>query len=788
MVSIVFLAVFLPLTHPVKAVFVYGLADSCTGTRNGSYTLKTEHPSGNTSSSANGQDFTSGGSNYRLGYVDIYLSKTASPTANLTCALYNSTGSVPTGSPVAYSDNIVNSSTLPVHLSYSWVMFNFSAQVITIKANSYYSLIVEVNSTHVDGTDYVRVGQITGGGAHTGNNAYYKNSAWGAGASDVMFRLYNLTVSDATNPLYRNADSEHSTIEEGDSNELYAEGYDESGLDMAWLATNETGGTWKNYTETYRSIADVDEISKFQVPLANNPTQGLAVNDTHVWWTNNSVIHLYTRAGNEVLNHTNANADGTDMSQVNGIEWNGDPNYPDYLWVSSHNNTPHEESYIKIYNRDTLAYIEEHEVGNSQWRSEDVTWFNGSWWVTYHSYNYTRRFNTTWHYQEEYLLSYPNVVGYNWQMYQSGKFNGNFFYCNRHASSATDTLDVYHWNGSGLDTVMRVLPANRSDGDSGQGIYFDPSNSTVLWWCYRGVGQDYIANSSINWNTTAGQIYDPVYYDSPFDCGDAELSWTWSNFTWDNSSLSSGVIGWRIYYNDTSGNENVTSIATFRFLINLDLALWGNVAFLASLARGVESETLFFDEVTLSYSFSRTLENQRSFSEIVDPLISFNREVELSKLMVEETSTYSFMSRGLEKQSLFFETVNIIEGMFSSVVSALLDVSYFLFGNVLSFSSLESGKELLRSFSGEVNFLGGLGRGISLKNVLFNGVTLLDSLFTVTPIELSFLFFQSVQVLSGLISSTDATGYVLNDALLLACFACVLAFASIGLIFIVKRD
>jgi len=49
----------------------------------------------------------------------------------------------------------------------------------------------------------------------------------------------------------------------------------------------------------------------------------------------------------------------------------------------------------------------------------------------------------------------------------------------------------------------------------------------------------------------------------------------WSNFTWQNSSLPTGtIVAWRIYANDTFGNENTTSIMTFEIrptylLVNL---------------------------------------------------------------------------------------------------------------------------------------------------------------------------------------------------------------------------
>ncbi len=40
--------------------------------------------------------------------------------------------------------------------------------------------------------------------------------------------------------------------------------------------------------------------------------------------------------------------------------------------------------------------------------------------------------------------------------------------------------------------------------------------------------------------------------------------WQWSNFTWENPSISIGTqVGWRIYYNDTSGNVNYTPAMSF---------------------------------------------------------------------------------------------------------------------------------------------------------------------------------------------------------------------------------
>ena len=51
-------------------------------------------------------------------------------------------------------------------------------------------------------------------------------------------------------------------------------------------------------------------------------------------------------------------------------------------------------------------------------------------------------------------------------------------------------------------------------------------------------------------------------YNSPIDLNGTS---DWSNFTWLNSSVI-GVIGWKIYVNDTSGNENSTEIDSFEVL------------------------------------------------------------------------------------------------------------------------------------------------------------------------------------------------------------------------------
>jgi hypothetical protein len=76
-----------------------------------------------------------------------------------------------------------------------------------------------------------------------------------------------------------------------------------------------------------------------------------------------------------------------------------------------------------------------------------------------------------------------------------------------------------------------------------------------------------ISEIGLNWTLLAtnesGIWQNKTVYGSPMGMNNAVGAWKWSNFTWSNSSIAQGTIAWRIYYNDSSGNQNVTSIQTF---------------------------------------------------------------------------------------------------------------------------------------------------------------------------------------------------------------------------------
>jgi len=68
-----------------------------------------------------------------------------------------------------------------------------------------------------------------------------------------------------------------------------------------------------------------------------------------------------------------------------------------------------------------------------------------------------------------------------------------------------------------------------------------------------------------------GKNYTDGTYNSPITLSGKT---DWSNFTWQNENIKSGVIAWRIYANDTSGNENVTSMGTFQVVSIYNFEVW----------------------------------------------------------------------------------------------------------------------------------------------------------------------------------------------------------------------
>ena len=150
--------------------------------------------------------------------------------------------------------------------------------------------------------------------------------------------------------------------------------------------------------------------------------------------------------------------------------------------------------------------------------------------------------------------------------------------CNGTYDASLITTSSAQWydiitSGCQLNTSTEyAMVARTSTGDASNLISWirDDDNQ------YSGGEFEYSTNSGLSWTTYSGYDYlfevygssftwqNKTAYNSPMNMNDAVNTWTWSNFTWQNASIVSGtIVGWRIYYNDTSNNTNVTNVMTF---------------------------------------------------------------------------------------------------------------------------------------------------------------------------------------------------------------------------------
>jgi len=121
---------------------------------------------------------------------------------------------------------------------------------------------------------------------------------------------------------------------------------------------------------------------------------------------------------------------------------------------------------------------------------------------------------------------------------------------------AKDTNNAWSVSSHTLTTIEADVkkPLWKNQGQSNSTA--DPRKEIKLYaQGYDEIGLDYAwlkTNETGSW-----EVYDTI------NMQDA-TAWKWSNFTW--SGIGNGVVAWKIYYNDTSGNENATNIMTFNVI------------------------------------------------------------------------------------------------------------------------------------------------------------------------------------------------------------------------------
>ncbi|MBI5697891.1 MAG: DUF2341 domain-containing protein, partial [Thaumarchaeota archaeon] len=453
---------------------------------------------------------------------------------------------------------------------------------------------------------------VTGGGSH--NVVFYCNDTNGnMGSSSIRYFTLN------TPPLWRNqgTNDTDNTILQGQGINLSAQGYDAVGLDWAWLSTNETG-QWRNYTEmtswwnsswgkrsniTINNSANSNTLTNYQVfvNVSYDSDMNTTFKDLRFTWYN-STSQTETEIPYWIQN--NVSSSYADVwIKVPSIANNSYGTVYMYYGNPSVNSTSNGTNTFVLFDdfEDgtlnpmwTVYQLTTYSETGGKWQVDDP--FDSTWnvWKTgiYTSFSLSNGFHAK-----------VNVLEWIEQAVDLGQDGISLLDASDALKASIrmgDSWDVDSgqkvavWGTASYGGGAGTLPAS---GSAKIEIYSDQNNNYNLKWDGTSIlsGTEAISDVSklvlttlqySNYAPKKARFSDiivrkyflpeptttvgteetpsqPKYYSSPMNMNDA-TSWTWSNFTWQNSSVAQGtVIGWRIYYNDTSGNENVTSLATF---------------------------------------------------------------------------------------------------------------------------------------------------------------------------------------------------------------------------------
>jgi cytochrome c biogenesis protein CcdA/glutaredoxin len=420
---------------------------------------------------------------------------------------------------------------------------------------------------------------------------YYNDTYGNEAVTNIL--TFRVVAEDAVPPSWRNQGQSKDAILPEEENSLYAEVLDAVGLDYAWMATNETG-TWQNKTSlVLNSLSDSStaknvtftgnqnemvwiripkdanvinaqlNLSGYNNPFFKEHIPGQTAYDA-VWyggwspsptnaWDNNwstytGVVVPYeyepglrstTNYGNLYVNFSVLNVNYSFInisvkSQMAEDYEGGSQSMAIYLW-----NYTYGVWDVKLSRDNAVGtYHDNITIGNI------TTYINNSV-IMIRVYGYAHSVN---------LITYSETDIYEISIVTDG------YPTNPYLDVANDGDNQWSYSGIFNHTNNRT-----SDFSSDMNQYLstcstDPCDvPLVLHSDTAGIIQvsdikivyNYNQHSAMNWH--------------------GSTDWTWSNFTWKNASIpSSTTIAWRIYYNDTAGNEAATNIMTFHVIADND--------------------------------------------------------------------------------------------------------------------------------------------------------------------------------------------------------------------------
>ena len=255
-----------------------------------------------------------------------------------------------------------------------------------------------------------------------------------------------------------------------------------------------------NVFEFFDDFVGIDDFSGFTLVQRYNLDhyghQGVAFDGTYIYATvksTNKELAKFNLSSGKVAENITAADEGTAMAQINGTTIKDNK-----LYVGSNNySTTPKKGYIKVFNCSDLSYIEEHQV-KDHW-CEGCSFHDNAWWVIYSDYKYVSKYDISWNHVVDYPLSYSmsGPIGY-CNGYQGITWKDDYIFVNIHSGCTPLKCDVYEWNGSGFDEVVRL---DTEDSHDTQGVFWD---GEYMWWAernYYGSLQNAVSKTSIDIDT-----------------------------------------------------------------------------------------------------------------------------------------------------------------------------------------------------------------------------------------------------------------------------------------------
>jgi len=420
-------------------------------------------------------------------------------------------------------------------------------------------------------------------------------------------------------PQFRNVGpADGTSISVGENLTLYAQGYDDTALDWAWLSTNETG-TWKNYTQLWSdwqasgSNPIVDGDSMFGSGYWTEDSKILKVNGTYYMFITSgsvmSTMKIYMLNSSSLIGPWSSMNNSAPIISQSTSGW--DQGQLRTVCVTYYDGTYY------LYYMGTDASSRQ-SIGVAT--TSDAKFPNG--WSKYSGNPVLGPTGTGWESAGIYTLDVERIgpPGNEWYGHYTGR-TGAYVWsvgiCYGDSPYGPFTRDpdnpilergVGEWDNLGLartdiikigNEIYGVYESAKTSGappnwDFQVGEYSgeitdgildvtfakNPNNPTIAGdagsalqtanphWYYENETR-YLLVGSCGQGTGPTWRYIDLFSSSsiktgPINMYDVADSWTWSNFTWSGCGIASGTaIQWRIYYNDTDGNVNGTGIHSF---------------------------------------------------------------------------------------------------------------------------------------------------------------------------------------------------------------------------------